>query len=169
MEYQIRSVQAFHELAGHPVGDIELQLITPRRSAQRCNWMEEELMEFNKAINERNLSEAFDALGDLLYFTFGTVVEMGGRVHMATFFEIIHRSNMSKFAHTEEQALRTIADYAEKGIKTHFEIKDAYDGTAPYYVIIFSEGEKAGKVAKCIDWVKPDYSAYFHPDGSVIQ
>ena len=87
---------------------------------------------------------------------------------MATFFEIIHRANMSKFCPDEDTAQRTVLDYAAKGIRTHYHAHDAYDGKGTYYVVYFSEGDNAGKVAKSIDWKKPDYSRFFDKDGKEI-
>lgn len=170
MERHIKQVESFHELAGHPVqSDGDLKALTPERALSRADWMREEIMEFTGACAVGDIPGAFDAIGDLLYFAFGTVVEMGGRSKMATFFEIIHRANMSKFCPDEDTAQRTVLNYASTGIRTHYLAQDAFDGKGTYYVVYYSEGEKAGKVAKSIDWQEPDYSRYFTKDGKQIQ
>lgn len=56
--------------------------------------MEEELQEFIDAFKAGDLTEMADALGDLLYVTYGTAVEAG--IPINRIFQEIHRSNMTK-------------------------------------------------------------------------
>ena len=61
---------------------------------RRIRLISEELSEFIGAATKSNLVEMVDAIGDLLYVTFGTAVAMG--VDMSPIVTEIHRSNMTK-------------------------------------------------------------------------
>ena len=67
---------------------------TKNRAELRYNLIKEEVKEFKKALNDGNIIEVADALGDLLYVTFGAGIEFG--LPMDALFEEIHRSNMTK-------------------------------------------------------------------------
>lgn len=54
----------------------------------------EELGEFEKAANDKNLIKIADALADLLYVIYGTGVSYG--IDLEPIFREIHESNMSK-------------------------------------------------------------------------
>src|SRR6185369_11697396 len=98
MKFQIDQVQTFHEAFGAPVGGTP-GICTPERLLLRCNLILEEAKEFLEASNvyvhtiwndtaaskqELRTSEngspdlvlMSDALMDLLFVTFGTLVEL---------------------------------------------------------------------------------------------
>ena len=60
----------------------------------RIKLIEEELGEFKKAINEKNLIEVADALTDILYVTYGAGHAFG--INLDKCFEEVQKSNMSK-------------------------------------------------------------------------
>jgi predicted HAD superfamily Cof-like phosphohydrolase len=60
----------------------------------RIRLIREELGEFEKAANDKNLVKIADALADLLYVTYGTGVSYG--IDLAPIFREVHESNMSK-------------------------------------------------------------------------
>ncbi len=87
-EWQL--VKEFHEKFGHPVSD-KPQFMPKERAEKRYAWMLEEINEF---IEAEDLVEQSDAMIDLIYFTLGTLVEMG--VKPEKLFEIVHKANLSK-------------------------------------------------------------------------
>ncbi len=89
----LAQVREFHAAFGAPVR-VYPALPTPERSWLRYELIREELSEFAEAINDENIVAAADALGDLLYVTYGAALELGIDIHAV--FDEIHRSNMSK-------------------------------------------------------------------------
>lgn len=87
------SVRAFQALFGHGVAHSP-GLIPRGRGYQRVNMISEEVDELGEATADGDLVEIADALGDILYLTFGTAVEYG--IDLQPIFDEIHRSNMSK-------------------------------------------------------------------------
>ena len=64
----------------------------------RIKLIEEELGEFKKAINEKNLIEVADALTDILYVTYGAGHAFG--IDLDKCFDEVQKSNMSKLDDT---------------------------------------------------------------------
>ncbi len=96
MEKQINDVEEFHSTFHAPVGQGGPQPIAPERVKLRYSLIKEELEEYLEAANKGDLVEVADALGDILYVTFGTIVEHGLQDKMQEVFDEIQRSNMSK-------------------------------------------------------------------------
>lgn len=65
-----------------------------KTAALRIELIDEEFKEFKEALEDKNLVEIADALGDLLYVTFGAAISFG--IDMEPIVDEIHRSNMSK-------------------------------------------------------------------------
>lgn len=61
----------------------------------RMDLIHEEHKEFEKAIYDKDLVEAADALADLLYVTYGAAIAFG--IPIDKVFAEVHRSNMTKF------------------------------------------------------------------------
>lgn len=83
----------FHEAFGHPTPHIPIFPHADRISL-RLGLITEELSELSQALEARNLTEVADALGDILYVTYGMGIEFG--LPMNAIFGAIHDSNMSK-------------------------------------------------------------------------
>ncbi|HTF06510.1 MAG TPA: nucleoside triphosphate pyrophosphohydrolase family protein [Bacteroidia bacterium] len=62
----------------------------------RFNLLKEENEEYLEACKNGDVVEIADALGDLLYITFGTILRHGLQHKIEEVFDEIHRSNMSK-------------------------------------------------------------------------
>jgi predicted HAD superfamily Cof-like phosphohydrolase len=62
----------------------------------RYNLLKEENEEYLEACKRGDLVEIADALGDLLYITYGTILKHGLQHKIEEVFDEIHRSNMSK-------------------------------------------------------------------------
>lgn len=84
-------VKEFHEVFGHPISPRH-QMLGAERAVDRANWMKEEVDEFLEA---STMLDQADAIIDLLYFAFGTLVEMGVDCPY-TLFKIVHDANMAK-------------------------------------------------------------------------
>lgn len=83
-------VETMHKVFGHPVATTPTQL-SKERAQIRASFMQEELDEFLAAETKE---DQYDALIDLMYFAFGTLVEMGIRPDRG--FEIVNEANMTK-------------------------------------------------------------------------
>lgn len=93
---KINSVKKFHEVFGigneeNPVASIDLADIKLRH-----RLLEEENSEYLEAAKNGDLVEVADALGDILYITFGTILKHGLQYKIEEVFDEIQRSNMSK-------------------------------------------------------------------------
>ncbi|HET6992712.1 MAG TPA: nucleoside triphosphate pyrophosphohydrolase family protein [Bacteroidia bacterium] len=94
--HKIKSVEEFHEIFRignryEPTGTV------PEEEAMlRFNLLKEENEEYLEACKNGDLVEIADALGDLLYITFGTILRHGLQHKIEEVFDEIHRSNMSK-------------------------------------------------------------------------
>jgi predicted HAD superfamily Cof-like phosphohydrolase len=62
----------------------------------RFNLLKEENEEYLEACKSGNMVEIADALGDILYITFGTIMRHGLQHKIQEVFDEIQQSNMSK-------------------------------------------------------------------------
>ncbi|WP_072332360.1 hypothetical protein [Thermoactinomyces sp. DSM 45891] len=85
-----KQVKSWHKSFGLAAPE-EPQLLPEDRVKQRIGFMQEELQEFAES---QTLEDQADAMIDLMYFSLGTLVEMG--VDPGELFDIVHRANMSK-------------------------------------------------------------------------
>lgn len=83
----------FHKKYGCTIGDC-INTMSEHERLLRIRLMAEELTEFITAASLKNLNGMVDALGDLLYVTFGTAIAMG--LDMEPVVAEIHKSNMTK-------------------------------------------------------------------------
>lgn len=102
----LADVRAFHEAFGHPVAEIPMP-ITPERAEKRAGWVQDEAEEL-VADTERLVDEVeqgqsdvadliavqVDAALDAIYFSLGTVVELG--LDLDPFWKIVQEANMAK-------------------------------------------------------------------------
>lgn len=102
---QIKQVQEFQEKFKQPVGK-DLNFVEYSRAKLRFNLMKEENEEYMEAVDQGDLVEIADALGDMLYILCGTIVEHGMQDKIVEVFDEIHRSNMSKLGEDGEPILR---------------------------------------------------------------
>lgn len=90
-------VEAFHRVAGVTVGDLAAPAIPDKETCKlRLRLIDEELAELSDALlGCRDLTEAADAIADLLYVAFGTAVTLG--IDIGAVWDAVHLSNMAKF------------------------------------------------------------------------
>jgi predicted HAD superfamily Cof-like phosphohydrolase len=123
----IKMVEEFHNAFNAPV------LETPQiPSKERCNLrvtlIQEELDEMKEAIENGDVIEIADSLGDLMVVLCGSILEFGMGDKFDEIFENIHNSNMSKACSTQQEAIETLLHYKQKdGTEgTYQQIGDVY-------------------------------------------
>ena len=116
----------------------------------RVDLIEEEFNELKQAIKDKDFVEVMDALGDILYVTYGFGASIG--VDMDVVYDLIHKSNMSKLCKTEDEAIETVKWYIEQ----YNEGKQPYDTptyriseNGEYYVVY---NKSSGKILKSIKY-----------------
>lgn len=95
MNKQIDDVKDFHDAFSIPVEESPV-IPSKERCALRYSLIREELEEFKQAFEAGDLVEVADALTDLQYVVFGSVLEFGLHHKFAELFAEVQRSNMSK-------------------------------------------------------------------------
>lgn len=96
MKKQLQGVQEFHEAFGLGVEQEPKVAIGEQKKMLRFNLMKEENEEYLEAVQNNDLVEVADALGDMLYILCGTILEHGLQYKIEEVFDEIQRSNMSK-------------------------------------------------------------------------
>lgn len=96
MKEQIEKVLEFQEAFGQGIKTSPSAYLKEGRRELRYDLMLEENKEYLIYAINGDLKGIADALGDMLYVLFGTIIEHGMQDKIAEIFEEIHRSNMSK-------------------------------------------------------------------------
>ncbi|CAL2077218.1 conserved hypothetical protein [Tenacibaculum sp. 190524A05c] len=96
MKEKIQAVTEFHEAFGLGLHNSPKVDIGEDRKLLRFNLMKEENEEYLEAVQNNDLVETADALGDMLYILCGTIIEHGMQYKIDEVFNEIQRSNMSK-------------------------------------------------------------------------
>jgi predicted HAD superfamily Cof-like phosphohydrolase len=87
-------VREFHEKFSCLINTTPTANVDPELLTARGEFMQEELKEFQDAADQNDLTEMVDALADIIYFAYGTAINLG--VDLEPVFEEVHRSNMTK-------------------------------------------------------------------------
>jgi predicted HAD superfamily Cof-like phosphohydrolase len=96
MQKQLKAVQLFHETYGLGVSNELKADLGNLKNELRFNLMKEENEEYLEAVQNNDIIEIADALGDMLYILCGTILEHGLQHKIEAVFDEIQRSNMSK-------------------------------------------------------------------------
>ncbi|MEO4005884.1 nucleoside triphosphate pyrophosphohydrolase family protein [Flavobacterium sp. CAU 1735] len=96
MKKQLQAVREFHESFGLGVSELPKADLGEQVNLLRYNLMKEENEEYLEAVQNNDLVEIADALGDMLYILCGTILEHGLQHKIEEVFDEIQRSNMSK-------------------------------------------------------------------------
>ena len=96
MKKQLDSVKQFHASFGLGISEIPKGDLGDAVNLLRYNLMKEENEEYHEAVQNNDIVEIADALGDMLYILCGTIIEHGLQYKIEEVFEEIQRSNMSK-------------------------------------------------------------------------
>jgi len=148
---KICEFQEAFEMRSFPNGITQEEILkNPDLIELRNALIAEEFNEFKQAINDKDITEMRDAIGDILYVVYGAAHTFGFDADAD--FATIHNSNMSKLCKTEEEAQQTVAKY-EQDFKDG---KTTYD--TPYYYLNEKTGfwivknKSTGKVLKSINY-----------------
>jgi predicted HAD superfamily Cof-like phosphohydrolase len=96
MQKQLKAVRLFHETYGLGVSEEMKADLGTLKNELRYNLMKEENEEYLEAVQNNDIVEIADALGDMLYILCGTILEHGLQHKIEEVFDEIQRSNMSK-------------------------------------------------------------------------
>ena len=96
MQKQLKAVRIFHETYGLGVSEEMKADLGALKNELRYNLMKEENEEYLEAVQNNDIVEIADALGDMLYILCGTILEHGLLHKIEEVFDEIQRSNMSK-------------------------------------------------------------------------
>ena len=96
MQNQLNAVKLFHETYGIGVSTEMKADLGTLKNELRFNLMKEENEEYLEAVQNNDIVEIADALGDMLYILCGTILEHGLQHKIEAVFDEIQRSNMSK-------------------------------------------------------------------------
>jgi len=96
MQKQLKAVRLFHETYGLGVSEEMKADLGTLKNELRFNLMKEENEEYLEAVQNNDIVEIADALGDMLYILCGTILEHGLQHKIEEVFDEIQRSNMSK-------------------------------------------------------------------------
>lgn len=96
MQKQLKAVKIFHETYGLGVSEEMKADLGTLKNELRFNLMKEENEEYLEAVQNNDIVEIADALGDMLYILCGTILEHGLQHKIEEVFDEIQRSNMSK-------------------------------------------------------------------------
>jgi predicted HAD superfamily Cof-like phosphohydrolase len=96
MQKQIDSVKEFHTAFKIGYSEIPTANLGESKHTLRYNLMKEENEEYLEAVQNNDLVEIADALGDMMYILCGTIIEHGLQHKIEEVFDEIQCSNMSK-------------------------------------------------------------------------
>lgn len=96
MKNQLDAVKQFHSAFGLGISEMPKGSLGENVNLLRYNLMKEENEEYLEAVQNNDLVEIADALGDMLYILCGTIIEHGLQYKIEEVFAEIQRSNMSK-------------------------------------------------------------------------
>lgn len=96
MKIQLDAVTEFHTAFGLGISEIPKNCLGDNINLLRYNLMKEENEEYLEAVQNKDIIEVADALGDMLYILCGTIIEHGLQYKIEEIFNEIQRSNMSK-------------------------------------------------------------------------
>lgn len=95
MNKQLSLVKQFHKKFNVPVLK-KPSSIPEDRSNLRYELIKDEVEEYKKGAKEKDLQNTAKELADILYATYGTILEHGLQNHIDEVFKEVHASNMSK-------------------------------------------------------------------------
>jgi predicted HAD superfamily Cof-like phosphohydrolase len=96
MQKQLEAVKLFHTTYGLGVSNVMKADLGEQKNNLRFELMKEENEEYLEAVQNNDIVEIADALGDMLYILCGTILEHGLQHKIEEVFNEIQRSNMSK-------------------------------------------------------------------------
>ena len=151
-------IKEFHKCFSHPCPNVIQKEVVQKQHnlvKLRLDLIDEEVKELHDAVKENNFTEIIDALSDILYVVYGAGASFG--INLNKSFDIVHQSNMTKLASTEQEAIETVKWYRGefKNGKKPYDTP-AYKRAPNGKWIIYNES--SGKILKCIHYTPADFS-----------
>lgn len=115
MKKELELVAEFHRKFAVPILQ-KPSLIPKDRSDHRHKLMVDEVAEYNEGVANGDLENIAKELADILFATYGTILEHGLQDKMEEIFAEVQRSNMSKDFH--EYKMIKGESYAPADIKS---------------------------------------------------
>jgi predicted HAD superfamily Cof-like phosphohydrolase len=106
MQKQLAAVKEFHSAFNIGYSKTPNANFDDTKKQLRYNLMKEENEEYLEAVQNNDLIEIADALGDMLYILCGTIIEHGLQDKIEAVFDEIQRSNMSKLGENGQPIYR---------------------------------------------------------------
>ncbi len=106
MQKQLLAVKEFHTTFAIGHSENPRADLGETKNLLRFNLMKEENEEYLEAVQNKDLIEIADALGDMLYILCGTIIEHGLQHKIEEVFDEIQRSNMSKLGEDGQPVYR---------------------------------------------------------------
>ncbi len=106
MQKQLLAVKEFHTTFAIGHSENPRADLGETKNLLRFNLMKEENEEYLEAVQNKDLIEIADALGDMLYILCGTIIEHGLHHKIEEVFDEIQRSNMSKLGEDGQPVYR---------------------------------------------------------------
>jgi NTP pyrophosphatase (non-canonical NTP hydrolase) len=128
----------------------------------RMDLIREEMRELEDAVRDRDRKETVDALADILYVVYGMGDCLG--VDLDKAFDIVHSSNMSKLADTEEQARASVEAYTREGKYDTPSYRPINTPRGLKYLIF---NQSSGKVLKNKDYIPANFDVLFNTNETV--
>lgn len=122
----------------------------------RVDLIAEEFKELQDAIHQKDFTEVRDAIGDILYVTYGAAASFG--INADNDYDIIHQSNMTKLCKTEPEAIDTVNWYKEQYDlgKTSYDTPDYRKSDDNIHWVVFNKS--SGKILKSIHYKPVNFS-----------
>lgn len=98
MKKELDMVREFHEKFKVGIGE-KPRFIDQEVSLNRYKFMREEVEEYLEGVQKSDLPNIAKELCDILYTTYGTIIEHGLQDKIEEVFQEVHNSNMSKDYH----------------------------------------------------------------------
>ena len=124
MQKQLKAVRIFHETYGLGVSEEMKADLGTLKNELRFNLMKEENEEYLEAVQNNDIVEIADALGDMLYILCGTILEHGLQHKIEEVFDEIQRSNMSKLDEKGQPIFREDGKILKSNLYFRPNIKD---------------------------------------------
>jgi predicted HAD superfamily Cof-like phosphohydrolase len=118
MDKRLKLVKEFHDKFHVPALK-KPSLIPEDRSELRFNLMKEEIEEYIEGVKDGDIENIAKELVDILYTTYGTILEHGLQDKLDAVFEEVHRSQMSK-DYSQYKMVKG-ENYTEADVKKIFE------------------------------------------------
>ena len=117
MKEELELLKEFHKKYNVPILQVPT-MIDKDRAKLRYNIIKEEVEEYIEGVNNNDLQNIARELADILYSTYGTVIEHGLQDKMPQIFREIHKANMTR-EYTESK-IRKGPDYKEPNLSKFF-------------------------------------------------